>query len=69
MIAIGALVDDAVIDVENVFRRLKENRLKPNPEPPLEVIYHASFTDEETLDMLELLMDAVRRLDRAVGGA
>ena len=43
-IAIGALVDDAVIDVENVFRRLRENRLKPEEEqlPAFEVIYQAS---------------------------
>lgn len=41
-VAIGELVDDAIVDVENVFRRLKENRHKPNPDPALKVIYHAS---------------------------
>ncbi len=43
-IAIGALVDDAIIDVENVFRRLRENRAKPEAErlPAIEVIYKAS---------------------------
>jgi CzcA family heavy metal efflux pump len=40
-IAIGALVDDAIIFVENVFRRLRENRLRPEAvrKPALDVIY------------------------------
>jgi len=43
-IAIGDLVDDAIIDVENVFRRLKENAAKPETERAnkLKVIYDAS---------------------------
>jgi CzcA family heavy metal efflux pump len=44
-IAIGALVDDAIIDVENVFKRLKENSLKPVSEQSnkLDVVYNASI--------------------------
>ena len=41
-VAIGALVDDAIVDVENVFRRLKENRALPSPRNPLIVIFKAS---------------------------
>jgi CzcA family heavy metal efflux pump len=41
-VAVGELVDDAIVDVENIFRRLKENRLKPDPLPALRVIYLAS---------------------------
>lgn len=41
-IAIGELVDDAIVDVENVFRRLRENKTLQNPKPVLQVIYHAS---------------------------
>lgn len=41
-IAIGELVDDAIVDVENVFRRLKENKLMANPKNSLVVIYEAS---------------------------
>ncbi len=41
-IAIGEIVDDAIVDVENIFRRLKENRQKSNPEAPLRVVFQAS---------------------------
>jgi len=41
-VAIGQLVDDAVVDVENVQRRLKENRRQPSPLPALDVIFSAS---------------------------
>lgn len=43
-IAIGSLVDDAIIDVENVYKRLKQNHLKPIEErlPVLTVVYEAS---------------------------
>jgi CzcA family heavy metal efflux pump len=41
-IAIGELVDDAVVGVENVFRRLRENKAKAHPMPELSVIAVAS---------------------------
>lgn len=41
-IAIGELVDDAVVDVENILRRLRENRALPVPRPTLAVIARAS---------------------------
>ncbi len=41
-IAIGELVDDAVVDVENILRRLKQNRAHGNPLPTLEVVRRAS---------------------------
>lgn len=42
-VAIGELVDDAIVDIENIFRRLGENRNLENPRPSIEVIYHASL--------------------------
>ncbi|SMP43812.1 heavy-metal exporter, HME family [Neorhodopirellula lusitana] len=42
-VAIGELVDDAIVDVENIFRRLKENRHSANPRPTLAVVYDASI--------------------------
>lgn len=41
-VAIGELVDDAIVDVENIFRRLRENRHSEDPKPPLLVVFQAS---------------------------
>jgi CzcA family heavy metal efflux pump len=41
-IAIGELVDDAVVDVENIFRRLRENREQGNPRSAFQVVVSAS---------------------------
>ncbi|NND97089.1 MAG: efflux RND transporter permease subunit, partial [Pirellulaceae bacterium] len=41
-VAIGELVDDAIVDVENIFRRLRENRRSPDPRPTLRVVFDAS---------------------------
>ncbi len=41
-IALGEVVDDAIIDTENIFRRLRENRAQPHPRPPAEVVLGAS---------------------------
>jgi CzcA family heavy metal efflux pump len=41
-IGIGEVVDDAVIDVENIYRRLRESRMSPNPRPTFQVVLDAS---------------------------
>jgi CzcA family heavy metal efflux pump len=41
-VAVGELTDDAIVDIENIFRRLKENRHKAHPDNPLKVVFLAS---------------------------
>lgn len=41
-VAVGELVDDAIVDVENVFRRLRENRQLAQPKPAIDVVRAAS---------------------------
>lgn len=41
-VAMGELVDDAIVDVENIFRRLKENHASASPKPSIVVVYEAS---------------------------
>lgn len=42
-IALGEVVDDAIIDTENIFRRLRENKLLAQPLPTYQVVFNASM--------------------------
>jgi len=57
-IAIGALVDDAIIDVENVFKRLRDNIRKPKEErsPVLEVVRTASIEIRSSIIIATLII-------------
>ncbi len=58
-VAIGELVDDAVVDVENVFRRLRENRHAPHPNPTLAVVYDASSEIRNPIILGTLIVNLV----------
>ena len=42
-IALGEVVDDAIIDVENIFRRLRENKTQKNKKPLFQVVFESSM--------------------------
>lgn len=49
VVAIGTAVDDAIVYCENTDRRLRENRLSPNPKPAMEIIFEGSQEVRESL--------------------
>jgi len=67
-VAIGELVDDAIVDVENIFRRLRQNRHLPNPKPALRVVYEASSEVRNSIVFSTILVVLVFVPLLALGG-
>lgn len=58
-VALGELVDDAIVDVENIFRRLRQNYTSSNPRPVLSVIFHASMEVRNAIIISTILVIVV----------
>ena len=59
VIALGEVVDDAIIDVENILRRLKLNRQSPNPQPAFRVVLDASLEVRSAVVYASLIVTLV----------
>ena len=59
VIALGNVVDDAIIDVENILRRLRLNRARPDPLPAFQVVLNASLEVRSAIVYASLIITLV----------